>query len=70
MHVHVQRLVSVVKMVIMLEEYNTEEQPSVMCFFFFFVSKRTRCKGCTCFPYMVGSVCHVKQFTTDWQMFH
>jgi transposase len=32
MHAHAQRLVSIVKMVIMLEEYSTEEQHSVVCF--------------------------------------
>jgi hypothetical protein len=34
MHVHVQRLVSVVKMVTLLEGYATEEQRSVVHFFF------------------------------------
>jgi hypothetical protein len=38
---HVQRLVSVVKMATVLEEYTTEEQRSVVRFF---VSKITHCK--------------------------
>jgi hypothetical protein len=42
-HAGVQRLLSVVKMVTVLEEYYTEEQRYVMCFFF--VGKRTQCKG-------------------------
>jgi hypothetical protein len=41
-HMHVQRLVSVVKMATVLEEYNIERQRSAMCFF---VGKRTQCKG-------------------------
>jgi hypothetical protein len=41
-HARVQRLVSVVKMAIVLEECSTEEQRS---FVLFFVGKRTHCKG-------------------------
>jgi hypothetical protein len=37
-----QRLVSVVKMATVLEEYNTEERRSVARFF---LGKRTKCKG-------------------------
>jgi hypothetical protein len=42
-HAYVQRLVSVGKMATVLEEYSTEEQRSVV--FFFFVGKRTQFKG-------------------------
>jgi hypothetical protein len=42
-HAQVHRLVSVVTMATVLEEYPTEEQRSVV--FFFFVSKMTQCKG-------------------------
>jgi hypothetical protein len=41
MHAHVQRLVSVVKMATMLEQYSTEEQRPVVCFF---VDKRLNAK--------------------------
>jgi hypothetical protein len=52
-------------MVTVLEECNTKEQPSVVCYFcgqkvslqLIFIKK--------CFLFMVGSVCHVKRFTTD-----
>jgi hypothetical protein len=42
MHAHVQRLVSAVNIATVLEEFTTEEQPSVV---HFFVGKRTQCKG-------------------------
>jgi hypothetical protein len=41
-HAHIQRLVSVVKMVTVLEVCTAEEQHSVMCFF---VGKMTQRKG-------------------------
>jgi hypothetical protein len=41
-HVHVQKLVSTVKMATELEECTTEEQRSVVRFF---AGKRTQCKG-------------------------
>jgi hypothetical protein len=40
---HVQRLVSVVKMATVLEEYTAEKQRSVVRFFF--VGKRAQCEG-------------------------
>jgi hypothetical protein len=40
MHAHVERLVSVVKMTTMLEEYITKKQHSA-----FFVDECTKCKG-------------------------
>jgi hypothetical protein len=61
-HAHVQRLVSVVKIAAVLEEYTTEEQCSVVCFmgkkdsmqrilikkyFLFTVGRVFRAKGCT-----------------------
>jgi hypothetical protein len=62
-HAHVQRLVSVVKMVTMLEEYATKKQNSVVRFCGqkdsmqrIFIKK--------CFPFTVGSVCCVRWFTT------
>jgi hypothetical protein len=58
--VHVQRLVSVVKMVPMLEVCATKEQHSVLwakgLIAKIYIKK--------CFLFMVGSVCHIKQFTT------
>jgi hypothetical protein len=42
-HAHVQRMVSVVKMATVLEEYTIEEQHSAV--HFFFVGKRTQCEG-------------------------
>jgi hypothetical protein len=51
-HAHVQRLVSVVKMATVLEEYLTEEQRSVV----FFISKY--------FLFTVGSEYRAKRFTT------
>jgi hypothetical protein len=63
MHAHVQRLVSVVKMATMLEQYTTEEQCPVVRFCGqkdsmqrIFIKK--------CFLFTVGSVCCVKRFTT------
>jgi hypothetical protein len=41
-HAHVQRLVSVVKMVTVLEWYATEKRHSIVRFS---VGKRTQCKG-------------------------
>jgi hypothetical protein len=62
-HAHVQRLVSVVKMVTMLEECNTQEQLSVVHFLWakglmqrIFINKKL--------VFMVGSVCHIKWFTS------
>jgi hypothetical protein len=64
-HAHVQRLVSVVKMAIVLEECNTEEQRSVAVFL---GGKMTQCEGFTkkyvYIMFTVGSVCLVKWFTT------
>jgi hypothetical protein len=58
-HAHVQRLVSVVKMASVLEDCNTEEQRSVVCFCGqedsvqrIFIKK--------CFLFTLGSVCCVK----------
>jgi hypothetical protein len=42
-HAHVLRLVSVVKMATVLEEYTMEEQRSAVLFLC--VGKRTQCKG-------------------------
>jgi hypothetical protein len=57
-HAYVQRLVSVAKMATMLEEYSTEEQRSVMCFFVC-VQKDSvqRIFAKKCFLFTVGSVC-------------
>jgi hypothetical protein len=61
-HVHVQRLVSVVKMATVLEDCTIEEQHSVVRFCgqkdsvqMIFIKK--------CFLFMVGSVCHIKRFS-------
>jgi hypothetical protein len=62
-HVHKQRLVSAIKMVTRLEECATKKQHSVVRFLWeegldakIFIKK--------CFPFIVGSVCHIKRFTT------
>jgi hypothetical protein len=52
-HAHFQRLILVVKMATVLEEYPTEEQRSVV----FFTSKY--------FLFTVGSVCRAKRFTAE-----
>jgi hypothetical protein len=59
MYVH--RLVSVVKIATMLKEYTTEEQHSVV-----FCGQKDSVQRAfikKCFLFIVGSVCHVKQFT-------
>jgi hypothetical protein len=65
-HAHVQRLVSLVKMATVLEEYTTEEERSVVLFCGqkdsiqrIFIKK--------CFLFTVGSACRVKRFTTGWR---
>jgi hypothetical protein len=61
-HAHVHRLVSVVKMAIVLEGCTTEEQSSVMRFLW---AKGLSSKDITkYFLFTVGSVWHVKWFTT------
>jgi hypothetical protein len=64
-HVHVQRLVSVVKMATVLEECTAEKECPVVRFCGqkdsmqrMFIKK--------CFLFMVGSVCCIKQFKTEW----
>jgi hypothetical protein len=64
-HAHVQRLVSLFKMLTVLEECNTEEHSSVVRYFcgqkdslpLIFIMK--------CFLFTAGSVFRVKQFTTE-----
>jgi uncharacterized membrane protein YqgA involved in biofilm formation len=63
---HVQRLVSVVKMVIVLEVCTSKEQHCVVHFCFVFCGQKDSMEKLfirTCFLFTVGSVCHVKQFT-------
>jgi hypothetical protein len=69
---HVHRLVSVVKIVTVHEVCNTEEQSSVVRFFFFGAQKVSmqRIFIKTCLLFTVGSVCRVKRFTAGWQTFH
>jgi hypothetical protein len=60
-HAHVHRLVSVVKMATVLEECITEEQSTIVLFFW---GKKTQCKGyslrnISCY---VGKFCRVKRF--------
>jgi hypothetical protein len=60
---HVQRLVLVVEMAIVLEEYTTEEQRSIVPFFVIKkVNKTIFIKKC--FLFMLGSVYRLKRFTT------
>jgi Tat protein secretion system quality control protein TatD with DNase activity len=61
----VQRLVSVVKMVTVLEECPTEEQSSVVHFFYGQKDSMKRISIKKGFLFMVRSVCHVKWFTTQ-----
>jgi hypothetical protein len=61
-YAHVQRLISVIKMVTVLE-YTTEEQRSVLRFCGQKDSMR-RIFIKKCFLFMVGSVCRLKRFTT------
>jgi hypothetical protein len=62
-HAHVQRLVLVVKMAIVLEEYTTEEQRSVVRF----VGKRTQCKNIhkEMFP-VYGGKCLSRKAVHSW----
>jgi hypothetical protein len=63
MHVLVQRLVLVVKMETMLEDYTTKEEHSVVCFLW---AKGLSAKDIheKMFPVHGGSVCCIKWFTT------
>jgi hypothetical protein len=62
---HVQRLVSVVKLATVPEEYATAEQRSVVHFFFFCGQKDLMQRSFInkCFLFTVRSVCHVKQLS-------
>jgi hypothetical protein len=59
-HVHIQRLVSVVKIAIVLEEYTTEEKNSVMLWL---QDSMQRIFIKKCFQFKVGSICRIKRFT-------
>jgi hypothetical protein len=63
-HVHVQRLVSVVKMPTVFKHCNTEEQHSVVHFFCVQKDSMQRIFIEKLFLFTVGSVCHIKRFTT------
>jgi hypothetical protein len=60
-HAHVHRLVSVVKMATLLEEYTTEEQHSVVLFLW---ATGLGAKDIHKEVFPVGSVCRVNWFTT------
>jgi Tat protein secretion system quality control protein TatD with DNase activity len=62
-HANVQRLVSVVKMATVLEEFTTEEQRSILHFFCEQKDSMRRIFIKKYFLFMVGSVCRVKRFT-------
>jgi hypothetical protein len=67
--VHVQKLISVVKMAIVLEECIIVEQRSVVRF----MGKKDSMQNTfikKCFLFMVGSVCHIKWIIIGWQTFH
>jgi hypothetical protein len=71
-HVHVQRLVSVVKMATVLKEYTTEEQRSVVSFFFGGGGQKDSMKRIFImkfFLFTVGKCRRVKWSTTVWQTF-
>jgi hypothetical protein len=63
-HAHVQRLVSEAKMATVLGDCTTEEQRSVVCFFFGQKDSMQRIFIKKYFLFTVGSVCRVKRFTT------
>jgi hypothetical protein len=63
-HAHVQRLVSVVKMVTMLKECTAKEQRSLARFLCGQKGSMKRILIKECFMFTVWSVCHVKWFTT------
>jgi hypothetical protein len=67
-HAHVQRLVSVVKMAILLDKCTTEEKH---CCAFFLWEKELNEKNIhnEMFSFTMGSVYRVKSFPTGWQMF-
>jgi hypothetical protein len=68
-HVHVQRLVSVVKMATVLEECATENQRSLVRVFY---GQKDSMQGIfikKCFLFTVGSVCRVKRFNTGSRKF-
>jgi hypothetical protein len=62
-HAHVQRLVSAVKIAILLEEYSTDEQRSVVRFYGQKDSMQ-RIVTKKCFLFTVGRVCRVKPSTS------
>jgi hypothetical protein len=62
-HAYVQRLVSVVKMAILLKGCTIEEQRSVLRFFCGQKDSMQRIFIRKCFLFTVGSVCRVKRFT-------
>jgi hypothetical protein len=64
-HAHVQRLVSVVKMATVPEEFTNKDQGSFMRVFF--VGRRDSMQRIyiNVFFFTVGSVCRVKRFATE-----
>jgi hypothetical protein len=64
-HVNLQKLVLVVKMMTMLEECPNEQQHSIVLFFFFSVSKWTQCKGKKYFLFM-GVKCFSSETVHTW----
>jgi hypothetical protein len=65
-HAHVQRLVSVVRMAIVLEECITKEQRSLVLFLW---AEGLSAKDIHKEVFTVGSVCRVKRLATGWQTF-
>jgi hypothetical protein len=65
---HVQKLLSVVKMATVLEEYITEEHLFVVPFSGL-KDQMQRIIMKKYFVFMVGSVCRMKRFTSGWQTF-
>jgi hypothetical protein len=64
-HMHLQRMVSVVKMVTVLQEYVTEEQRSVVRFLWA-KGLNTKIIIKKYFILILGSVCRVKRVSTHW----
>jgi hypothetical protein len=68
-HAHVQKLVLVVKMAKVLEEYITEEQRSAVRFFLCSLCSMQRIFIKKYFLFILGSVCCIKRFHLGGKLF-
>jgi hypothetical protein len=67
-HAHIQRLISVVKMATVLEEYTAENQ-FLLCVILWAKGLNENYINKKYFLFPVGSVCRLKLFTILWQTF-